>query len=232
MFFSHRHHAKSLAFVGHKGGVPPAFHLLPPGCPPAISRFVIAVVIWVAINGVFWRWLEPHIGQEVSEGIIPPLADFYSPPAIVFESLIGWIGTPPAHVAPSKELRTCPSRFSMAVGGFDLRSNIAPQTPTRSSPSTSQTCRPNSFFIPAQAQALPVGLPLFYVRDSDKFQSPYEQPGNQVDRRLNRHILTLGFTHGSNDVDSSEDHLAATGGPCAFIMAETNSKSSRRALQW
>lgn len=40
-------------------------------------------------------------------------------------------------------------------------------------------------------------------------------------------ILTLGFIHDLGWMDSSEDHLAATGGPCAFIMAELNSKSRR-----
>jgi hypothetical protein len=44
-------------------------------------------------------------------------------------------------------------------------------------------------------------------------------------------IISLGFAHGIDDVDSSEDHAAATGGPCAFIMAETTSKSTGR-IQW
>lgn len=41
-------------------------------------------------------------------------------------------------------------------------------------------------------------------------------------------IVSLGFSHGDNMLDSSEGHSAATGGPCAFIMTETTSKSTGR----
>jgi len=45
---------------------------------------------------------------------------------------------------------------------------------------------------------------------------------------VDKGIVSLGFIHGYNMLDSSEGHSAATGGPCAFIMTETTSKSTGR----
>lgn len=67
---------------------------------------------------------------------------------------------------------------------------------------------------------------------SKYYQIPKTLTGDVFDVGMERRITNLGFIHDLDDMDSSEDHLAATGGPCAFIMDETSSKSTRRTAQW
>lgn len=52
--------------------------------PPAITGFVISVVIWVSINRMPGRRTFTHIRKEVLKRFKPTVAYFYAPTAIIF----------------------------------------------------------------------------------------------------------------------------------------------------
>lgn len=63
--------------------VTPAISGLLRACGPAhVSRFVIAVVVWKAVECVLGGWPQPHICQEVFEGSGPAAAYCNSPATI------------------------------------------------------------------------------------------------------------------------------------------------------
>ena len=84
--------------------------------PSAIGRFVVAVVV-NAVNRVFGRRLETHIGMEVREGIKPSLTDGDASTTVVFVSGGGHSGASPDHVSPSSIFR----RVSHAMRGFGFQ---------------------------------------------------------------------------------------------------------------
>jgi hypothetical protein len=70
------------------------------GCrPAAISRLIIAVVVWVSVNALAFRALA-HISQEVRESQ-PSLANRDSSTSVRFPIWKGWIGGSLDHARPT-----------------------------------------------------------------------------------------------------------------------------------
>lgn len=71
-------------------------------CSPAdIAGFVIAVIVGVAVQGVFYGRAFPHIRQELLEAVDPLLADGNSTPPPFLIPRIIWIETPLLHSCPA-----------------------------------------------------------------------------------------------------------------------------------
>lgn len=67
------------------------------GCPPAITRFVIAIVI-SAIEAVPFR-LRPHVSEEILKGL-PAVTDGNTAPAVIGILLAIWVLAPRPHGGP------------------------------------------------------------------------------------------------------------------------------------
>ena len=65
--------------------------------PAAIARFIVAVVVWVAVNLMIWRWFISHIHEEVFESSEPFVADLYAPTTIMLPSWVMGMATPAFH---------------------------------------------------------------------------------------------------------------------------------------
>lgn len=76
-------------------------------CPSHISRFVVSVVIWVAIYGVCFAGSRPHVSVKVEESVVahPSVADLDSSSAVIFPALRIRIGASINHVSPDVVFR-------------------------------------------------------------------------------------------------------------------------------
>lgn len=104
---------------------------------------------------------------------------------------------------------------------------------TRVDESSGKVSSKNRLLDAAFASANPSDVILvpLYLHDSENTELLSDQVSNRFlvlalqFRGIN---IIWGLAHVCDGLDSSEDHSAATGGPCAFIMAETTSKSTGR----
>ena len=55
-------------------------------CPATIARLVIAVVVWIAVNGVAQTWAQPNVRNEIFKRFSPAIADMNSATAISIKS--------------------------------------------------------------------------------------------------------------------------------------------------
>ena len=72
---------------------PPIATLLFMGCPPAVARLVVAIVVGKAINRLASRTLA-HIGKKVLE-LSPPLAHYDAACSVFVKRGVSWSMAPP-----------------------------------------------------------------------------------------------------------------------------------------
>lgn len=118
------------------------------------------------------------------------------------------------------------NQISLLGLGDVLRSLASTRVDEASGKVSSENCLLDATFTSANPSDV-ILVPL-YLHDSENTELLSDQIGNRLlvlalqFRGIN---IVWGLAHVLDGLDSSEDHLAATGGPCAFIMAETTSKS-------
>jgi hypothetical protein len=66
---------KSLALKSDQKVGTSIAHLFLVSGPAAVARFIVAIVVRKAINGVLWGWPRPHVGKEVLKGLQPVAAN-------------------------------------------------------------------------------------------------------------------------------------------------------------
>lgn len=97
--------------VGHKFIAPSIASLLFWGSPTTISRFIISIFVWVAIQCVNIARRFAHIGQEVFKRVQPSIANSYSTTAVIVIIAVTRVKTSFFHAAP----RFVYSRFVVAM---------------------------------------------------------------------------------------------------------------------
>jgi hypothetical protein len=83
---------------GHITTVPAVPLLLFPSGPAAVFWRIITVIVDTIKGGSFRAF--SHVFNEIVKRIFPPVADFYSAPAVVFKSFCFWIVAPAKHGLP------------------------------------------------------------------------------------------------------------------------------------
>ena len=77
-------YCQGFVVVGKKHIVAPVSGLLNVSCPPNIARFVVAVLVWVAIQGVTVAWGTANVRQESLKGFAPFITDDDSSIPMIF----------------------------------------------------------------------------------------------------------------------------------------------------
>lgn len=150
--------------------------------PSHISRLIVAIVIRIAINGVFGGWARANMSKESLEAALakPPSPDCDTAPAVVGIGRVVRIKTSGLHMHPRVMFwSTAPS----------VRSEPSPmQTPARLRYSACQTVRTDGDCRPTVADAVVVVSRLIAVITTcgDKFP---EARSSGYNFGLTRHVL-------------------------------------------
>ncbi len=215
MFLTHLSKAKGLThkrdhFIG-------AFISLLLGCggPPTVPRFIVSVIVWVTIQGMFIGGAFPHIGKEVFEGEPSCRHDNSSVHIPVGTSRI-WVSGPSLSVSPTTISSREPHPVGFQSNGIHSLSSFLTNAPTGLCwPLFSfEVCGGDIHGLPAVTQALPNWGPSIAFNDSGRSQSSVF-----LDRLSGRATFFLSFIHGNNMLRLSEGHSATTGGLCAVRIA-------------
>lgn len=75
--------------------------LLTNGCPSAISRLIVAIVVWITIQAVTFARALAHVRQKLVEGMKPPLAYSNATPAICGILRVAYSEASAFHIQPS-----------------------------------------------------------------------------------------------------------------------------------
>jgi hypothetical protein len=117
-------------------------------CPSAIIRRVVAVVV-DAINRKMRAWPTTHIRQKVCETLLPSLANFNSPSAVIGKCMIVRISASSLHCLPNEVFRM----LIEAVLESPSRESFSMKTSAGFSPSSSEAAASNAFLSSAIANA-------------------------------------------------------------------------------
>lgn len=105
---------------------PGVVHLLTLRCPSAVARSVVAIVVF-PLQRMVWRWLQPHVYQEVLETVEPSIADLDTSSTVMRE--LGGVAIQAAafHRSPA----TVFAGVRSAVSRIDLTKSLATVTAAR-----------------------------------------------------------------------------------------------------
>ena len=124
-------------------------------CPPAIVRFVVAVLVGVTVNAMHRRWAWPHVGIKRCEGS-PAITDSDSSPAVFGKVLALWVAATTIHTLPVHILRgSCHAMFTFAAW---LTSIAVARGESRTT---------NDLVCSALANAVPVDVSAWSIRFSN-----------------------------------------------------------------
>lgn len=125
--------------------------LLRIGCPPAIARRVVAVVV-DAIQRVVAVGARPHVGVERLKGRAPSFTNLYASSAIARELPHVWVEAPPLHSGPYSILR-CLGLPVRLVSSTLFRAKAA----ARQYRASAKVRTAHGFLLPAVTQTQPHG---------------------------------------------------------------------------
>jgi len=129
--------------------IPSVSSLLSRRCPSTVARFIIAVHI-ISINAVLRRGRFSHVGKKRLKAVSPSIANFNSPPAVVFPFFGRWVAASSFHVRP-RPISFCPSH-SMLFSGPRF---FITQASARQCIARLESISPKSFFGSTVAPAIP-----------------------------------------------------------------------------
>ena len=117
--------------------------------PSAIAGFVVAFVVWVAINAVLFAWPRSHVREERLKGVFPSVAHRNSTTAIPFEHFAASIEASVFHFLPDFILR--PVRHSVRrIAGSSTKAHAAAGLAVSATQITTLNYRGRSTFTAAQ----------------------------------------------------------------------------------
>lgn len=143
--------------------------LLLPGGPPAISGFVVAIIV-DAVNGMAAGRPTSHVAEERLEGLRPFVTDPNASSSVVREVPTLWIGASLLHGSPGTHFsRGLPAHaFAMRRIGTDaIESNLTLATPARCRSAAAQVSKRSNTLAPAITEAAPKALGLSRSGDVD-----------------------------------------------------------------
>ena len=142
--------------------------LLALGCPSAIARLVVTVVV-NAVYRVLSRWPRPHVGQEVLK-LLPALTDSNAAPAVVRVLVAFGVVAALTHSVPGVVF----VGIVAAMLGFVLNSNFALETSATARVANAQVPSIYDSSLAAVALAKPVFAPGVFKNN----QTPNAESGN------------------------------------------------------
>ena len=126
--------------------------LLLPSRPPDIARFVVAILVRVAIKAVILRWTWPHIGEERGEVVAPEITHANTAPAVRWKRDRIRILAAHDHAVPDR-VDIGPAH---AVGRQALTGLLPPQASTTESRAVAEICGLHGSDLAAVTSARPV----------------------------------------------------------------------------
>lgn len=161
--------------------------LLVPRRPSAVTRLVVPIVI-LAVDRVFGRRAEPHVGQEVLEGVQPPVADANAAATVVLERRVVGVGTTRLHFRPHLVLGRAPVVVATTTMlEIPLPHNIVLMASATESGSAAKVVAINGSACSAVATTQPECSGGLRVADVVQHQQPSESlPGQVLESRVSR----------------------------------------------
>ena len=188
--------------------------------PPAVPYFIVAIIVWVAVNTVLGGWAFTHVLKEVFK-LQPTLANRDSSIHVIMCDAALRISGARLHICPA----TIRSRKPLAVGlEADLVHCSCPffaNAATRfSSPfSTLKACDITRHRFSAVTHALSFIRPSASGDYRDDNETPDSRSKFDFYGRIRDSIFRL--IHRCNMFGFSERRSASTDGVCAFIAGDT-----------
>src|SRR6185503_696121 len=139
------------ASIGHHDQLltgSPVVQLLLPSRPPAVTGFVVSIVV-DAIDRMVRTGSPSHVSQKRLEAILPALAHPYPSTPVVLIGSVALVAAAVAHPLPDDVL----PRMTLAVRAIANCQDFAIQTPARSGPR--QVSLIDSLLLPAVTSAQP-----------------------------------------------------------------------------
>lgn len=147
------------------------------GRPTYVPRFVMPVVVRMAIKAVLSRWARPDVAEEGSKGVTPLVADANPAPAVAFVALILRVVTALPHVRPRTVLSAARHavRSRAKSTGLRIQASTAPRGAHRQQIALAERA------LPTHALAPPPRLAVQAWATVDHDQTP-EGSSRQVNR--------------------------------------------------
>lgn len=123
--------------------------------PPAVAGLVVAVVVGVAIDGMRWRGLAAHVGQERFETLSPALADLDPASAVPGPMSTARVLAAGDHLDPRPVFGTPPTIPRLAMGEVALAAHLQKETATRAGMTGTQSPAHHADGLAAIATAHP-----------------------------------------------------------------------------
>lgn len=131
------------------------------GCPAAIRRAVIPVIIYAFNAMLFLLRAQAHVGQEFFK-VMPIWANKNSTSSVIFKRTMSRIFTSPEHGAPAIVLRRITASASTMQESSDTScAMFQTQTPTTPAFARNQRTFLNSRYIAAITAAYPISAFIF-----------------------------------------------------------------------
>lgn len=204
--------------------------LLRMGSPSAILLGIPKIIV-DSVYRMPRRWTLSHVLQKSLKGL--PFIANREVSLGVFSCLKRLIaGSPRFEIIPAtvrSGLSSASPALGLTVRCLCLGNHLSHLTSARFGTALAQRESLYGLFHSAVALAQPNDIAVDVLSGlSQDYKIPKTLTGDVFDVGVEWGTTNLEFIHVHGMLDSSEDHLAATGGPCAFIMAETTSKSTPR----
>lgn len=99
--------APGFTTVGEQVVLPSVSRLFSGGGPSAVVGLIVAVLVWVSINGMAFCWANAHINDKVFEAVTarPSLAHGNASPTIIGVSIGRWASAAAKHLPPNVVIR-------------------------------------------------------------------------------------------------------------------------------
>lgn len=128
------------------------------GCgPTTVARLVMAVIVRVAVQGVFGTRAFAHVFQETLERVSPTFTDTNPSAAIVVISPGRRRVATALHLSPDRVERVPLASFRVAMFMQAFSLSLTMKTPTTLRPATAKAAGIDNGFCSARAETMPVG---------------------------------------------------------------------------
>jgi len=177
----------------------PVRGLLLAGCPTAVGRLVVSVVV-DAVDRVTPARSFSHVGQEVFERSSPSLADFDASPAVPAISDASFVLAPCDHRRPNAILvshRVASAMAMACIASIAVGSVLSIKAAARLGSSASEALPLGSVLFAAVTSAEPASLSFWRILRSPNNHKTPETPARQINEFAHQ-ILPHAEPHRNN----------------------------------
>jgi hypothetical protein len=161
------------------------FSLLRFRCPSAIPRFVVAILIGIAVYGMGLGRFQSHVCIEIAETGKPTITDLDSLSAVILPSIVFGVVTPTLNIAPSHIFR--PFEFVRSArtmnemtAAIRLKFTLPATATLRCSSFSEQIPSIDIRNLTAVAETFPAHIPFDRIRGALDNSKPSEPLTNQI----------------------------------------------------